>query len=181
METMVADTRKITKQHLNKWRGTWNDLHYDDLESESLFWLVTHYEQGFQLFSLKGYWPYYGWLKKSIDRMLFRWCQEQVVRSQSFIALGSLTAESEDLEHSQTLPVGLTYYMALEGLKNGSEPLLLLAVESCTDKQYYAIKRVLFDGEKVRVVAEEMGVVVQTVKFHIDRGVHNMVSKAVRK
>lgn len=175
---MFADVRKITKKHYYKWKSQWNDLYYDDLESETMEWLTLHREQCVQVFSEKGYWHYLGWMNKSIGRMLSRYCQEHTVRSRSFIALGSLDTATEGTETMQTLPVGLTYYITLQGIKNGREDLLSLAALHCTDKQYYAIKRLLFDGEKPAIVAKEMGVAYGTPRFHMDRGIHNIVSKA---
>lgn len=177
-EIMFNNARVIAKKHYYKWKSQWNGLFYDDLESEVMEWLTVKRQQCLQKFADEGYYHYLGWMNKSIGRMLARWCQEQVVRDRTFVALGSLDMESDSGKTSQLLPVGLTYYLVLESLIEGNESMLALAEKSCTERQYYAIKRTLFDGIKPKIVAKEMGVAYGTVKFHWDRGIHNMVSKA---
>lgn len=176
-EIMFNNARTIAKKHYYKWKSQWNGLIYDDLEGEVMEWLAQKRQQCLQKFADEGYYHYLGWMNKGLGRMLARWCQEELVRARSFIALGSLDTAYEGGDTMQTLPVGLTYYLVLESLIDGNESMLALAERSCTEKQYYAIKRVLFEGVKPKIVAKEMGVAYGTVKFHWDRGVHNIVSK----
>lgn len=179
-ELMFANARTIAKKHYYKWKNDYNGLIYDDLEGEVMEWVALKRQQCLQKFADEGYYHYLGWMNKGLGRMLARWCQEELVRSRTFVALGSLDVESEGGKTSQLLPVGLTYYLVLESLIDGNESMLALAEKSCTERQFYAIKRVLFEGIKPVIVAKEMGVAYGTVKFHWDRGVHNTVSKGYR-
>lgn len=177
-ELLFAHARTIAKKHYYKWQNPINNIDYDDLEGEVMEWVVIKRKQCVQKFSDEGYYHYMGWLNKCVGQMIARWCQEQLVRGRTFVALGSLDTMQEGSETMQGMDVGLTYYGTVQGLTNGDQRLLKMASQACTDRQYTAIKRVLFDGEKVGVVMVEMGIAYSTVKFHIDRGVHNIVSKA---
>lgn len=176
-EIMFNSARTIAKKHYYKWKNEYNGLLYDDLEGEVMEWVAQKRQQGLQKFADEGYYHYLGWMNKGVGRMLARWCQEELVRSRMFVALGSLDVESETGKLKQLLPVGLTYYIVRESLIDGNESMLALAEKSCTEKQYYAIKRLLFDGIKPVIVAKEMGVTYGTPRFHMDRGIHNIVSK----
>ena len=179
-ELMFANARTIAKKHYYKWKNDNNGLNYDDVEGEVMEWVALKRTRCLQMFADKGYWHYLGWMNKGIGQMLARWCQEELVRSRTFVALGSLDVESETGKLKQLLPVGLTYFIVHESLVEGNESMLALAEKTCTERQFYAIKRLLFDGIKPVIVAKEMGVSYGTPRFHMDRGIHNIVSKGVR-
>ena len=133
------------------------------------------------MFSEKGEHYYRGWLKKSLGRLLDRWCQEYAVKECTFVSVSGF-ADKENTEDKMTVRNhdnhNYTYFTVKELLIAGDKKVWAFADTACTDRQRFAMKRMLLDKADWAVVKEEMGVTVYTVRFHVDRGIHNIVSKS---
>lgn len=181
MEQLFNDVRTIAHRHYANWYG--NGLDKNDIESEALDWAWPKLErfQELQKESQNGYEKY---LKIGLTRLLNRWCQEQLVRQVSLYSFYEDYDNSENTAHTGRHVI--TYAAVKTGLKGGDERYYKLAEESCTDKQLICIRGVYYNGlglkhgDAVALVAAEGKLSRQTVYSHIDRAIHNIVSRACK-